>query len=167
MNVVIDYSKLDDKIDKSQCMKQSPTHEENGKWYFWDETWTERQGPYETEEECGQSLSKYCDYLNDMGLNGYVTNDLKPIVHKLKSWSMFFKDILSGERTSDIRCIDDRRFKVGDYMDLCEWNPVKNIYTGRVQKVQITYIQGNKSNPCAISHDALKDNYVVLSIKKV
>ncbi len=78
---------------------------------------------------------------------------------------MFFKDILTGERTSDIRCTDDRRFKVGDRMTLNEWNPVTGEYTGRTAIVEITYIQMNKSYPCAISHDALRDNYAVLSIK--
>jgi len=87
--------------------------------------------------------------------------------HVLKSWTMFFTDILSGERTSDIRCTDDRRFHVGDRMILQEFDPVKFEYTGREQVVEITYVQTNKSNPCAISPDALKDNYVVLSIKKV
>jgi hypothetical protein len=85
-------------------------------------------------------------------------------VHRVKSWSMFFTDILSGERTSDIRR-NDRRYHVGDYMLLQEYNPVQGSYTGRVQTVQITYIQGSKSNPCAISRDALHDDYVVLSIK--
>jgi hypothetical protein len=87
--------------------------------------------------------------------------------HTLKSWTMFYKDIESGERTADIRCTDDRRFFVGDVLDLQEFDPVKFEYTGRSQKVQITYVQTNKSNPCAISPEALKDNYVVLSIKKI
>jgi uncharacterized protein YqfB (UPF0267 family) len=88
-------------------------------------------------------------------------------IHKLKSWSMFYKDIESGQRTSDIRCTDDRRFKVGDILELNEFDPVKFEYTGRVQRAEITYIQTNKSNPCAISYDALKDNYAVLSIRKI
>ena len=87
------------------------------------------------------------------------------MVHTLKSWSMFFSDILTGARTSDIRCTDDRRFKVGDFMMLREYDPVKADYTGRSRMVEITYIQTNKSNPCAISHDALRDDYAVLSIK--
>lgn len=85
-------------------------------------------------------------------------------VHRVKSWSMFFTDILSGERTSDIRR-NDRRYRVGDYMLLQEYDPVTGSYTGRTQAVQITYLQGNKSNPCAISRDALHNDYVVLSIK--
>lgn len=79
---------------------------------------------------------------------------------------MFFSDIVTGTRTSDIRETSDRRFKVGDILHLCEFDPVKFIFTGKEQKVEITYIQTNKSNPCAISKDALKDNYAVLSIKK-
>ena len=87
--------------------------------------------------------------------------------HVLKSWTMFFGDILNGTRTSDIRYTGDRRFLVGDHMDLREWDPVKNEYTGRSQLVEITYIQQNKSNPCAISHDAIRDDHAVLSIKLI
>lgn len=90
---------------------------------------------------------------------------LLPYVHELKSWTMFFEDIMSGARTSDIRFTGDRRFKVGDTMILREWDPVVNRYTGRAIDVTITYIQQNKSNPCAISHQALNDDYAVLSIK--
>lgn len=88
-------------------------------------------------------------------------------IHKLKSWTLFYNDILSGIRTSDIRCTDDRRFLVGDQMELNEFDPVKFEYTGRQQMVEITYVQTNKSNPCAISNDALRDNYAVLSIKLI
>lgn len=52
-------------------------------------------------------------------------------------------------------------------MVLKEWDPVKNLFTSRTQLVEITYIQQNKSNPCAISHLALADDYAVLSIRKV
>jgi len=79
---------------------------------------------------------------------------------------MFFTDILSGERTSDIR-LNDRRYAVGDTMLLREYDPVKAEYTGREQAVKITYMQTNKSNPCAISYLALHNDYVVLSIVKV
>jgi len=34
-------------------------HEENGKWYFWEETWAHRQGPFETREEAERQLDKY------------------------------------------------------------------------------------------------------------
>lgn len=86
--------------------------------------------------------------------------------HVVRSWSMFFRDIITGERTADIR-LRDREYRVGDEMLLQEYDPVEETYTGREQLVKITYIQGGKSNPCAISHLALDDKYVVLSIKKV
>lgn len=31
-----------------------------GKWFFWDETWTRRCGPYDTEQEARQALVEYC-----------------------------------------------------------------------------------------------------------
>jgi hypothetical protein len=92
---------------------------------------------------------------------------MTPQVHTIKSWTLFFSDILSGARTSDIREATDRRFRVGDHMLLQEWNPITGLYTGREQLVEITYVQTNKSNPCAISDKALHNDYVVLSIKKL
>jgi hypothetical protein len=85
--------------------------------------------------------------------------------HELKSWTLFFKDIESGIRTSDIRCHVDRRFRVGDDLLLKEWDPVTGKYTGRWMTVEVTYIQVNKSNPCAISEQALHPDYSVLSIR--
>jgi hypothetical protein len=41
-----------------------PVHQENGQWYFWDETWAESIGPYPTEQECREALVGYVAYLN-------------------------------------------------------------------------------------------------------
>ncbi len=38
----------------------NPIHEEDGKWYFWIETWHDRYGPYETKEEAEANLRRYC-----------------------------------------------------------------------------------------------------------
>lgn len=86
--------------------------------------------------------------------------------HMVKSWSMFYRDIEKGIRTSDIR-LNDRRYAIGDILELNEFDPVAFIYTGKKMDVEITYIQTNKSNPCAISQFALHDDYAVLSIKKI
>jgi hypothetical protein len=40
-----------------------PVHEDNDKWYFWDETWANRRGPYETEAQARRELRKYEDNL--------------------------------------------------------------------------------------------------------
>jgi len=37
-----------------------PVHQDNNKWYFWDETWGNRYGPYDTETEARKLLAKYC-----------------------------------------------------------------------------------------------------------
>ncbi len=89
------------------------------------------------------------------------------MIHKIKSWTFFYDDIATGNRKSDIRDTSDRRFKVGDYMELNRFDPVKFVYTGEIMYVRITYIQTNQSNPCAISDKALADNYAVLSIEVV
>lgn len=34
--------------------------EEKGKFYFWDETWSEKHGGFKTREECVRKLKKYC-----------------------------------------------------------------------------------------------------------
>lgn len=45
-------------------MYNDPIHEEDGKWYFWDETWADRYGPYDTEEIARETLKRYCiEYL--------------------------------------------------------------------------------------------------------
>ena len=41
-----------------------PVHKEDGKWYFFDETWSDRFGPYLSEEEANKKLKEYCEYLN-------------------------------------------------------------------------------------------------------
>jgi hypothetical protein len=42
---------------------QSPLHEHDGKWWFWDETWTLRIGPYDTETQASAALRKYGEEL--------------------------------------------------------------------------------------------------------
>jgi len=32
----------------------------DGKWYFWNEVWTDLIGPYETQEDARAALKKYC-----------------------------------------------------------------------------------------------------------
>ena len=43
----------------------NPIHQEDGKWYFWEETWADRQGPFDTLQECKDVLKRYCiEYLD-------------------------------------------------------------------------------------------------------
>jgi len=44
-------------------MTIDPIHEKNGKWYFYDESWSEVWGPFETHEEAEHELAKYLEKL--------------------------------------------------------------------------------------------------------
>lgn len=34
-------------------------NDKDGYWYFWNETWSDVEGPFESEEEARESLIKY------------------------------------------------------------------------------------------------------------
>ena len=38
-----------------------PIHEENGAWYFWEETWAHRQGPFEARIVAEMAFAEYCE----------------------------------------------------------------------------------------------------------
>ena len=84
--------------------------------------------------------------------------------HSVKSWIKLFIPMLEGKKTHDLR-VNDRNYQVGDILDLQEYDEKKQEYTGRSQKVEITYIT-SAENPCALSDVGLAENYVILSIKK-
>lgn len=33
----------------------------DGKWYFWDETWSDPSGPFKSEQEARRRLKWYCE----------------------------------------------------------------------------------------------------------
>jgi len=43
-----------------------PVHKELEKWYFWDETWAHRYGPFETAKEANEALNYYM--VTELGL---------------------------------------------------------------------------------------------------
>jgi hypothetical protein len=39
---------------------ENPVHQNtDGKWYYWDECWAFKEGPFETEQKCKDALDKY------------------------------------------------------------------------------------------------------------
>lgn len=60
-------------------------------------------------------------------------------IHELKTWPEHFKPLAVGEKTVELRK-DDRGFKVGDYLCLCEWNPQTKKYTGNEVLRIVTHI---------------------------
>ena len=84
--------------------------------------------------------------------------------HELKCWPPFFDAIAAGAKRHDLRRVVDRDFVVGDRMLLREYDPEARAYSGREQVVEITYIT-SAERPCALSGNALGDDYCILSIR--
>lgn len=58
--------------------------------------------------------------------------------HVLKTWPKYFKEVQSGDKSFEVRK-DDRNFQVGDILELQEWDPLHNWYTGNFTFKQIAY----------------------------
>lgn len=81
------------------------------------------------------------------------------MVHVLKCWPEYFEPTWKGDKAFDIRRAD-RDFRVGDTVDLREWNPDLGTYTGRgVAGIRITYILRGPAF-------GLKPGWVILSLEK-
>lgn len=51
-------------------------------------------------------------------------------IHVLKTWPDGFTASMFGNKSFEVR-LSDRDFKNGDFLQLREWNPDTEIYTGR------------------------------------
>lgn len=86
-------------------------------------------------------------------------------VHHLKSWPIFFEQIIANKKRHDLRK-DDRDFEVGDVLALHEYDPFRKSYTDRVREVEVTYItRPNGDEACAFSPEAIARGFCILSIK--
>jgi len=60
-------------------------------------------------------------------------------VHQLKTWPIFFEAVLNGTKTFEFR-LNDRNFQVGDKLDLMEYDPDAEGYTGRHCHRFVSYV---------------------------
>ena len=63
-----------------------------------------------------------------------------------------------------MRDLKDRNYKVGDILNLQEYDPFTGMYTGDEMRMKITYIT-SRDTPCAFSSAALDKNYCILSLE--
>ena len=61
------------------------------------------------------------------------------MIHELKTWPVFFLQVVCGRKTFEIR-ENDRDFKSHDILRLREWNPDTKEYTGQAATFKVTYI---------------------------
>ena len=101
-------------------------------------------------------------YATNSEINGFneVIEDFKKISsreHSVKILPKWFEDVASGRKTFEIR-FDNRNYKVGDVLHLCEW--VRGKFTGREVTKIIDYIY-HGDGTYGISKD-----YVILGLKE-
>lgn len=82
----------------------------------------------------------------------------------MKSWPWFFEAFLDGRKLHDLRA-NDRQFKVGDTVELQEFDPRTGQYSGRTFRAEISYLTSNDF-PCALSSAVLPKDYVILSLRQ-
>jgi hypothetical protein len=80
------------------------------------------------------------------------------MTHALKTWPEYFKEIVDGNKTFEIRKFD-RPFNVGDKLLLQEYVPEKG-YTGKEAEYAIGYILDNP-------FFGVKKGYCILSLKSI
>jgi len=61
------------------------------------------------------------------------------MIHELKTWPAYYNEVFMSHKTFEVR-ENDRDFKVGDMLNLKEYDPEKKEYTGRQLTRTITYI---------------------------
>ena len=83
--------------------------------------------------------------------------------HQLKSWSRFFRPIVAGERTHELRR-NDRKYRVGDRILLREYDPNSQTYTGSFCEAVITSMT-SQDVPCAVSDQGLNPDFCILSVR--
>ena len=60
-------------------------------------------------------------------------------LHKLKTWPEYFREVVSGRKPWEFRK-DDRGYQEGDIVQLEEWDPKTEEYTGTWIYCRIAYI---------------------------
>lgn len=86
-------------------------------------------------------------------------------LHKLKCWPQYFKEIVEGRKTFEMRK-NDRDYHVGDKLLLQEYDPLNmsQPYSGKKQKVRVNYIVSGDDVGFKYG---LQPGYVCMSIEPV
>lgn len=81
-------------------------------------------------------------------------------VHNLKTWPGPFERVRTKVKKADFRK-DDREYKVGDILNLREYDPGLQAYTGRTLVRIVTDIANGHGNPFGIP-----EGYVMMSLRE-
>ena len=78
------------------------------------------------------------------------------MIHELKTWTRFWRSIATGKKPFEVR-LNDRNFTVGDTLDLREFDPCGEEYTGNRLTAKVTYVLIG-------GEFGIKENYCVMGI---
>ena len=82
------------------------------------------------------------------------------MTHHLKTWPEHFEPVHSGVKSFEFRA-DDRGFEVGDLLELEEWDPETEAYTGRDVTALVVFIMrecpGLPAGYCVMGISPFKD----------
>ena len=59
--------------------------------------------------------------------------------HDLKTWPEYFQAVRDGRKPFELR-FNDRDFQVGDILNLQEFEPMTQAFTGETERVVVSYV---------------------------
>ena len=62
-----------------------------------------------------------------------------PVTHNLKIWPEYYAAVCAGDKRAELRW-NDRDYQTGDILDLCEWDPNEEAFTGEFISVAVTHV---------------------------
>lgn len=68
-----------------------------------------------------------------------ITITREPVTHNLKIWPEYFSAVRDGLKRAELRW-NDREYQAGDILDLCEWDPNEEAFTGDFISVTVTHV---------------------------
>jgi hypothetical protein len=86
--------------------------------------------------------------------------------HDLKIWPEFFDQLMSGQKTFELRN-DDRGYAVGDVLRLREWILEGHFYSGREARRQVTHLLRHRPDAGCAATFGLAPGFVILSIAEL
>ncbi|EOG5418638.1 DUF3850 domain-containing protein [Cronobacter malonaticus] len=63
----------------------------------------------------------------------------EPVTHNLKIWPEHYSAVCAGVKRAELRK-NDRDYRVGDILDLCEWDKDDESFTGEFISVTVTHV---------------------------
>lgn len=86
--------------------------------------------------------------------------------HVLKCWPDFFAPLARMDKTFDLRK-NDRRFKVGDVLRICEYNDRIGEFTGKVIERRVTHVLDGVGPGAITPLLGLSRGYCILSLAPI